>query len=1120
MIKKILSALAAVLFCAPIAFSAIELREEGVSVGKNVARVNCVGSGLTCSANGIDGTINASASSGDITSVGDVTTGAAFDGTQGTILTFNDTDGDQTFDYDTSNNRFRISDDFVLQTEVDLSAASGILTMASIGNSSNESIVFDMETADTVTAIYNPISEGTLELSAGNRNAQSMISLIDGTLDHIDFERSLIAFTQSTSLTIADSGDSSPGVDTTSVPSRTYTKITCSDSDGCEWTLGETNMLNGIFAIVQNIGANPTTIKKSAGVTDIFFDIPLAQYETALLIYTGSQWTVLSTYGSDKTFDEVTVTDESYDATGWNGDPTVPTKNSIRDKLETMNGTPGGSDTQCQFNDGGSFGGDAGCTYNKTTNALTLLGTLSASSVSTDPVANPAYQFFDVDGTDADINGQIDGNLTDTGSGTEDFDISIKQQIAGTLTEVMAFDADGSIGIYQPLQLGQNGEDGQLVIYNELGGTDYTNTFNPSASQTGSVTYTLPVDDGTANQRLTTDGSGVLSWATVSSGTITGTDTHVMFFDGTDNPAGDSGFTYNKTTDSGSLAGDLTIGGHDLVMGTSSAGVTLTDNGDGQLTIAAKGNGSQENLVLNLDDTSNTATVSSGTGVNIVAYTSMGIRVDNDMLMRFGSGANTDMSWESSNTVDDFQIGVRVGSNSLGGFMSLMERPDMGDANRSPAAFASNPTLRIWSADATDNNGYLDIYHDETNAYIDLGSGLLNIMDQVQLGQAGTDGSLKIFSEDGATDHSTIFQPATQTQDVTYTLPPDDGDASEVLTTNGSGVLTWEAVSGGSGDSITVNTTAATDANFKNGDIDFSIDTGTSPDDITATVGCTDCVDLGTETSGNYAAGDAEAGNVAADKVLESSLKAVDSASDEDILTYEITTGDFEWHTMDQQIANMSAGALPNDSVLEADLKAVDSASDEECLTFETTTGDFEWQACGGTDTNAEKEYVWPASATLPLEAADSIPPIGKDAGTNIDQLYVAFDSSVDECRTVNFKVPSDVTSGTVTFKVNWYSAAATSGAAAWDFRHNGGVSTGTDPDQSLTLEFIESDTTAGTAGQLNIASGTETIANLGWSANEQVDGVFCRDGDGTNGTDDLSGDALATQFSIQIPRA
>ncbi len=46
--------------------------------------------------------------------------------------------------------------------------------------------------------------------------------------------------------------------------------------------------------------------------------------------------------------------------------------------------------------------------------------------------------------------------------------------------------------------------------------------------------------------------------------------------------------------------------------------------------------------------------------------------------------------------------------------------------------------------------------------------------------------------------------------------------------------------------------------------------------------------------------------------------------------------------------ATVTAGSLANDVILEEDLKAVDAASDEECLTYETTTGDFEWQACGG----------------------------------------------------------------------------------------------------------------------------------------------------------------------------
>ena len=43
-------------------------------------------------------------------------------------------------------------------------------------------------------------------------------------------------------------------------------------------------------------------------------------------------------------------------------------------------GTPGGSNTQIQFNDGGTFGGSAGLTFNKTTNAVATTGTVSATS--------------------------------------------------------------------------------------------------------------------------------------------------------------------------------------------------------------------------------------------------------------------------------------------------------------------------------------------------------------------------------------------------------------------------------------------------------------------------------------------------------------------------------------------------------------------------------------------------------------------------------------------------------------------------------------------------------------------------------------------------------------------
>lgn len=46
------------------------------------------------------------------------------------------------------------------------------------------------------------------------------------------------------------------------------------------------------------------------------------------------------------------------------------------------NATPGGANTQVQFNDGGSFGGNAGFTYNKSTTILTVLGTIDTNALS------------------------------------------------------------------------------------------------------------------------------------------------------------------------------------------------------------------------------------------------------------------------------------------------------------------------------------------------------------------------------------------------------------------------------------------------------------------------------------------------------------------------------------------------------------------------------------------------------------------------------------------------------------------------------------------------------------------------------------------------------------------
>jgi hypothetical protein len=69
--------------------------------------------------------------------------------------------------------------------------------------------------------------------------------------------------------------------------------------------------------------------------------------------------------------------------------------------------TPAGSDTQVQFNDGGSFGGDSGLVFNKTTNKLTAGGdvelndggSFTTTLQTVTPTANRTISFPDATGT-------------------------------------------------------------------------------------------------------------------------------------------------------------------------------------------------------------------------------------------------------------------------------------------------------------------------------------------------------------------------------------------------------------------------------------------------------------------------------------------------------------------------------------------------------------------------------------------------------------------------------------------------------------------------------------------------------------------------------------------------
>lgn len=92
-------------------------------------------------------------------------------------------------------------------------------------------------------------------------------------------------------------------------------------------------------------------------------------------------------------------------------------------EVKTLVNTPGGSDTQVQFNDGGAFAGDADLTWNKTDNVLTL-GTdvlirrrnTRVLQLGAADAATPLAQTLSVQSTVAGTTNTAGANLTITGS--------------------------------------------------------------------------------------------------------------------------------------------------------------------------------------------------------------------------------------------------------------------------------------------------------------------------------------------------------------------------------------------------------------------------------------------------------------------------------------------------------------------------------------------------------------------------------------------------------------------------------------------------------------------------------------------------------------------------------
>lgn len=263
------------------------------------------------------------------------------------------------------------------------------------------------------------------------------------------------------------------------------------------------------------------------------------------------------------------------------------------------NGSPGGSNTQVQFNNAGTFAGDAGFTYDLNTNTLNIfqanattftgnLTGIASNATTANTVKFSSQPNITSVGTliNLEVAGEVDaGSFTGDGGNLSNLTAA---NLVGSVPLAAHVTANAqpnitSVGNLVALEVAGTATAGNLNSTNRISGgnlflqgnasvvgnvTITTGnlvangdvTFNGSNTNLGDVTY-VHITGGFNGQVLSTDGQGNLSWVNGGGGgngggTPGGPNTSVQFNYG-GAFAGSAKFSYNNSTDTLTVAGPL-----------------------------------------------------------------------------------------------------------------------------------------------------------------------------------------------------------------------------------------------------------------------------------------------------------------------------------------------------------------------------------------------------------------------------------------------------------------------------------------------------------------------------------------------------------------------------------
>jgi len=265
------------------------------------------------------------------------------------------------------------------------------------------------------------------------------------------------------------------------------------------------------------------------------------------------------------------------------------------------------------------------------------------------------------------------------------------------------------------------------------------------------------------------------------------------------------------------------------------------------------------------------------------------------------------------------------------------------------------------------------------------GSTGISIGEDKAAGTVNDEGILKLWS-DGDNAYSTIIKTGTQTQDVTYILPLDDGTANQLLKTDGTGVLSWDSES----DPVVGSVNGIIKAD--------------GAGNISAATSGTDYTNIGnTIESAEITDGTIVNADIADDTIAEVKLDIYNAPSDGYYLKYTTANG-MEWATGGggasqlSDLSDVGTVSYTAGQYLRADGTDYDSASIQDGDLPSTITRDTEWDtstkiANNITDETGSGALVFGTSPTFTTDI--TTPKITNSDNITIDAVNATANSTV-----------------------------------------------------------------------------------------------------------------------------